>query len=217
VGFDQLLELVVTASATVAGASGATQFLQIANLQRRQGVNDLRFPDLQTGAHDPIRASVTTFVGRKKLHGRLSKTVRRSRLMKLRLHLNSNERDFRVKLFSVFCPARGSAGAFSQPPSGGFPRSGVGPPLTAGRVASRGSALAFFGRPQHEANQKFGHKVLEWQTGYGVVSFGTRDLDWVKDYVKNQRERHHRGRIEDRLERINTESSQAEAEPREAP
>ena len=37
------------------------------------------------------------------------------------------------------------------------------------------------GSSSHEVNQKLGHKVLEWQTGYGVVSFGTRDLAWVKD------------------------------------
>jgi hypothetical protein len=44
--------------------------------------------------------------------------------------------------------------------------------------------------------------VLEWQTGYGVVSFGMRDLDWVVEYVRNQREHHARGAVHDRLERI---------------
>jgi putative transposase len=58
------------------------------------------------------------------------------------------------------------------------------------------------GSSSHEVNQKLGHKALEWQAGYGVVSFGTRDLPWVKEYVRNQRERHARGKIEDRLERI---------------
>jgi REP element-mobilizing transposase RayT len=28
-------------------------------------------------------------------------------------------------------------------------------------------------------------KVLEWQPGYGVVSFGTKDLPWVIEYVRN--------------------------------
>ena len=69
------------------------------------------------------------------------------------------------------------------------------------------------GASSHDANQKFGHKVLEWQSGYGVVSFGTKDLDWVRKYVRNQRDRHSRGWIEDRLERI----SAVETEPREAP
>jgi hypothetical protein len=59
--------------------------------------------------------------------------------------------------------------------------------------------------------------VLEWQTGYGVVSFGTRDLEWVKDYVKNQRDRHAGGQSHTRLERIIADEIQAEAEPREAP
>ena len=45
-------------------------------------------------------------------------------------------------------------------------------------------------------------QVLQWQTGYGAVSFGTGDLDWVKEYVRNQREHHAQGRIHDRLERI---------------
>ncbi len=66
-----------------------------------------------------------------------------------------------------------------------------------------------------EANQKLGRKTLEWQTGYGVVSFGTRDLKWVGDYIRNQRDRHARGAVEERLERITDD--EAEAEPREAP
>jgi putative transposase len=33
-------------------------------------------------------------------------------------------------------------------------------------------------------------KVLEWQPGYGIVSFGTKDLPWVVDYVRNQRAHH---------------------------
>ena len=41
-----------------------------------------------------------------------------------------------------------------------------------------------------------------WQGGYGVVSFGTRDLDWVVRYVDHQKERHAKGRAVDRLERI---------------
>ena len=72
------------------------------------------------------------------------------------------------------------------------------------------------GSPSHEANQKMGHKVLDWQTGYGVVSFGTKDLDWVKDYVRNQRARHARGEVVDRLERITAYEDEAKAEPREA-
>ena len=73
------------------------------------------------------------------------------------------------------------------------------------------------GSSSHEANQKLGHKVLDWQTGYGVVSFGTKNLEWVKGYVRNQRERHTRNNIDDRLERVTSWDGAAEAEPREAP
>jgi REP element-mobilizing transposase RayT len=60
------------------------------------------------------------------------------------------------------------------------------------------------GASSHEINQKFGDggKVLEWQSGYGVVSFGTGNLPWVKEYVRNQREHHARGNPVERMERI---------------
>ena len=60
------------------------------------------------------------------------------------------------------------------------------------------------GASSHEVNEQFAlrGKVLQWQTGYGVVSFGTRDLEWVKAYIRNQREHHAQGKIVDRLERI---------------
>jgi hypothetical protein len=44
--------------------------------------------------------------------------------------------------------------------------------------------------------------VLEWQAGYGVVSFGTSHLEWVKAYVRNQQKRQAAHRVGDRLERI---------------
>jgi putative transposase len=73
------------------------------------------------------------------------------------------------------------------------------------------------GASAHEVNQKLGHKALEWQAGYGVVSFGSGDMPWVVEYIGDQRERHARGRIEDRLERITALEAAAEAEQREAP
>lgn len=45
-------------------------------------------------------------------------------------------------------------------------------------------------------------KSLVWQFGYGVVSFGTKDLKWVVNYILNQKEHHKRGSIYDRLEKI---------------
>ena len=48
-------------------------------------------------------------------------------------------------------------------------------------------------------------KLLDWQEGYGVVSFGTKDLPWVIRYVKNQREHHAKGKVFKRLERITSD------------
>ena len=60
------------------------------------------------------------------------------------------------------------------------------------------------GASSHAVNQEIGRrsKALEWQTGYGVVTFGTRDLPWVVDYIREQKEHHRVGRIFDRLERM---------------
>jgi putative transposase len=65
------------------------------------------------------------------------------------------------------------------------------------------------GGSSHDVNQAMGrgHKVLEWQSGYGVVSFGSRDLGWVNEYIRYQREHHARGAIHDRLERITQEEA----------
>jgi len=59
------------------------------------------------------------------------------------------------------------------------------------------------GGSSHDVNQAMEkrQKVLQWQVGYGVVSFGTRDLDWVKAYVRNQRQHHDRKSTHERLER----------------
>jgi putative transposase len=74
------------------------------------------------------------------------------------------------------------------------------------------------GASSHETNKQFGRgrKVLEWQAGYGVVSFGTKDLEWVVAYVRNQREHRARGTVHDRLERITAPEDGAQAAPREA-
>jgi hypothetical protein len=78
------------------------------------------------------------------------------------------------------------------------------------------------GYSSHEVNHRMGlrQKVLQWQTGYGVVSFGTADLPWVIAYVRNQKEHHAHGKTHERLERIHRfddRSPEAEAESDEAP
>lgn len=54
----------------------------------------------------------------------------------------------------------------------------------------------------HINHEVCNRKVLEWQDGYGVVSFGTKDLQWVVQYVQNQKEHHASNRVFDRLERV---------------
>jgi putative transposase len=63
------------------------------------------------------------------------------------------------------------------------------------------------GASSHESNKQFacGGKALEWQAGYGVVSFGTRAMEWVCEYIRNQKEHHSQNTVHDRLERIMTE------------
>jgi hypothetical protein len=45
--------------------------------------------------------------------------------------------------------------------------------------------------------------MADW---YGVVSFGTKDLEWVVKYVRNQKEHHANGTTALRLESIGDES-----------
>ena len=51
-------------------------------------------------------------------------------------------------------------------------------------------------------HQVVNRKILEWQDGYGVVSFGTKDLEWVTRYVRNQREHHKQGTTFEGMERM---------------
>jgi putative transposase len=69
------------------------------------------------------------------------------------------------------------------------------------------------GASSHEVNQNLGSKVLEWQAGYGVVSFGTKDLEWVKAYVRNQKAHHAKGEVYERLERVVPREPTAEPPP----
>jgi putative transposase len=61
------------------------------------------------------------------------------------------------------------------------------------------------GSSSHEANQNAASKVLEWQAGYGVVSFGSRALQWVCEYIRNQKEHHVKGTVHERLEQVSDE------------
>ena len=58
------------------------------------------------------------------------------------------------------------------------------------------------GASSHHINQLHGQKSLQWQNGYGIVTFGEKDLKWVVGYIDNQKQRHASGNISERLERM---------------
>jgi putative transposase len=58
------------------------------------------------------------------------------------------------------------------------------------------------GGSSHDTNEHVAKKLLYWQRGYGVVSLGKNNLQWVLDYIDQQKEHHAHGRVQDRLERI---------------
>ena len=64
-------------------------------------------------------------------------------------------------------------------------------------------------RSSYDINRASNHKLLQWQRGYGIVSFGTKDLQWVINYVLNQKEHHKKGTTHDRLERITNDEDES--------
>ncbi|HYV25584.1 MAG TPA: IS200/IS605 family transposase [Pyrinomonadaceae bacterium] len=57
------------------------------------------------------------------------------------------------------------------------------------------------GASSHYVKHKLANrKLLDWQTGYGVVSFGTKDLEWVINYIRNQKVHHEKRSTVERLE-----------------
>ncbi|HUT52285.1 MAG TPA: IS200/IS605 family transposase [bacterium] len=58
------------------------------------------------------------------------------------------------------------------------------------------------GASAHHVNHHVQDKALQWQAGYGVVSFGKNNLQFVKEYIEHQKEHHGGGKVHDRLERI---------------
>ncbi len=59
------------------------------------------------------------------------------------------------------------------------------------------------GASSHHVNHELvNRKLLDWQAGYGVVSFGNKDLEWVINYLRNQKEHHRKGTGVERLEKI---------------
>jgi putative transposase len=62
----------------------------------------------------------------------------------------------------------------------------------------------WLGQLKGSSSHEFG-SAISWQRGYGVVSFGTKDLRWVLSYIQDQKQRHRDRDIYERLERIGQE------------
>jgi putative transposase len=39
-------------------------------------------------------------------------------------------------------------------------------------------------------NETYPHAKFHWQEGYGVITFGTKNIPFVKQYIQNQKEHH---------------------------
>lgn len=55
------------------------------------------------------------------------------------------------------------------------------------------------GASSHFINNEIKQKSLQWQAGYGVVSFGKNNLKFVKEYIEHQKEHHRTGKVYFRL------------------
>ena len=64
----------------------------------------------------------------------------------------------------------------------------------------------------HEINRQFGAKALQWQRGYGVVSFAKKHLAGIIRYVENQKEHHEQGTAREALERSFVDAPGRDAE-----
>ncbi len=64
------------------------------------------------------------------------------------------------------------------------------------------------GASSHEMNQRSGRHVLEWQRGYGVVSFAKANLPGILRYVERQKEHHRVGTTREGLERHGEEEDE---------
>ena len=72
------------------------------------------------------------------------------------------------------------------------------------------------GASSHEMNKAAGLAVLEWQRGYGAVSFARRDLKAVLAYVARQEEHHQRGTANATLENFGQYMETVQEEEEEA-
>lgn len=60
------------------------------------------------------------------------------------------------------------------------------------------------GASAHAMNERFGRGAMEWQRGYGVVSFAKRNMAAVQAYIRSQKEHHRQGTVNEVLEAFET-------------
>ena len=60
----------------------------------------------------------------------------------------------------------------------------------------------------HAGHNDNGNIPLDWQRGYGVISFRKSDLDQVLNYIRNQQGHHSQGKVWQTLEDCGEEDSQ---------
>ncbi len=61
------------------------------------------------------------------------------------------------------------------------------------------------GAVSYQANRHFKRQAIEWQRGYGVVTFSKRHLSTLVEYVQNQKRHHADGTTIDMLEQYGEE------------
>ncbi|HLA69493.1 MAG TPA: IS200/IS605 family transposase [Bacteroidota bacterium] len=57
------------------------------------------------------------------------------------------------------------------------------------------------GASSHHVNENISQMNFHWQDGYGVVSVSPKDILAVRGYIRNQKEHHGKGTLNERLER----------------
>jgi len=66
------------------------------------------------------------------------------------------------------------------------------------------------GASTHEMNLRHGKGTLEWQRGFGIVSFAPLNLVAVRNYVDHQKEHHRTGRLNEALEKYGSRADGGE-------
>ena len=64
------------------------------------------------------------------------------------------------------------------------------------------------GASSHEMNKRFGPGTLQWQRGFGIVSFSKKHLPGILSYMARQKEHHAQGSTKEILERSGDDEPQ---------